>query len=100
MAAYFGVMKPGEEKTVRLRVKNLSGEPIRLEKVEFPKGMNATADLVEEQNQLYLEIRTRGLPLNDGDTFTYAVATFQKKLAIPHKCRISLIGRVANQNNN
>jgi hypothetical protein len=69
MAAYFGVMKPGEEKTVRLKLKNLSGESIRLEKVEFPKGMEATAALVlheREPNQFYLEIRTRGLPSGDG----------------------------------
>jgi hypothetical protein len=69
MAAYFGVMKPGEEKTVRLRVKNLTGEPIRLEKVEFPKGMNATARLVaqeQDQKQLYLEIRVLEMPPDGG----------------------------------
>jgi hypothetical protein len=69
MAAYFGVMKPGEEKTVRLKVKNLSGEPIRLEKVEFPEGMNATARLVpqeQDQKQLYLEIRVFEAPSSDG----------------------------------
>jgi hypothetical protein len=69
MAAYFGVMKPGEEKTVRLKVKNISGEPIRLEKVEFPEGMNATARLVpqeQDQKQLYLEIRVLEMPPDGG----------------------------------
>jgi hypothetical protein len=69
MAAYFGVMKPGEEKTVRLRVKNLSGEPIRLEKVEFPEGMNATARLVPHEtdpHQFYLETRVLEMPPDGG----------------------------------
>jgi hypothetical protein len=75
-------------------VKNLSGEPIRLEKVEFPEGMNATAALVEDQKQLYLEIRTGGLPSGDGDILTYAMAVFTKEPGIRASCRIILIGKI------
>jgi hypothetical protein len=93
MAAYFGVMKPGEEKTVRLRVKNLSGEPIRLEKVEFPKGMNATADLVEDQKQLYLEIRVLEMPPDGGMGNGVMRAVFRAGDSAESAARIMLAGK-------
>ncbi|NJK92254.1 MAG: DUF1573 domain-containing protein [Blastochloris sp.] len=66
MAAYFGVMKREEEKSVRLKVKTSAGNAVRLVKAEFPVGMIASANLVEDQNQFYLEIRAKSLPLGDG----------------------------------
>jgi hypothetical protein len=96
MAAYFGLMKPGEEKTVRLKVKNLSGESIRLEKVEFPKGMEATAALVpheREPNQFYLEIRTRGLPSGDGGVSGSIYAAFRTHRNLM-RCSLSILGKL------
>jgi hypothetical protein len=96
MAAYFGVIKPGEEKTVRLKVKNLTGEPIRLEKVEFPKGMNATARLVpqeQDQNQLYLEIRVLEMPPDGGVGNRVMRAALRTGDSVQQTIRISLAGK-------
>jgi hypothetical protein len=59
--AFFGVMKEGEVKTLRLTVKNMSGGSIRLNKVESPDGLEVKARLIEDLNQeLYLEIEAKG----------------------------------------
>lgn len=66
LSAYFGVLRSGEEKTVRLKVKSLTGKPLQLGRAELPKGFSGNVRLVTDQNQLYLEIRTRGMPLGGG----------------------------------
>jgi hypothetical protein len=89
-------MKPGEEKTVRLKVKNLSGEPIRLEKVEFPEGMNATARLVPHEtdpHQLYLEIRVLEMPPDGGMGSGVMRVVFRAGDSAESAARIMLAGK-------
>jgi hypothetical protein len=90
MTAYFGAVRLGEEKTVRLRVKHLSNGPLTLDKVEFPQGMEATAALISDTRdpyQFYLEIRAKSLPSCEG-----AISTVFSSDTTTINAKINLIG--------
>jgi hypothetical protein len=68
----------------------------RKKKVEFPKGMNATACLVpqeQDQKQLYLEIRVLEMP-PDGDMGAGVMrAYFSTGDSVPSVVRAMLAGK-------
>jgi hypothetical protein len=68
----------------------------RLEKVEFPKGMNATARLVpQEQDQklLYLEIRVLEMPPDGGMGNGVMRAVLRAGDSVQQTIRILLAGK-------
>ena len=77
---------------VKLRLNNLTGKPVRLEHAEIPEGMDASVDLLEEDQRLYLQIRAGSFPSDDGADSRVIRATLAGSSA-SETVRILLIGK-------